>query len=141
MENTKNTVLIDLQEYKEFIVSQYENGKLKKTLNQEIKELKKEKLELEEAAAEIKALFTSTKHKVLEMAINGEDWKYESRNRQINHIDEKNIYISYPIFTRETQEILIEVLGYSKQDLKDFVNKKYDEKEAGDNKETVNNEK
>ena len=115
MEN-KETVTINLEEYKEFIISQYENGKYKNLLQKQIAHL--------EHILEIK------QEVFLELGFQRLRMKVDTREEQTYMAG--SVFGSYFGYDANARKVLFE-LGFTTQDLLDYINKQWDIQDAEDN--------
>lgn len=118
----ESKVSIDLKEYKEFIVSQYETGKYKDTLQESIKQLEKRNKFLEQRNAELLANTDAILELGFKRHAMGSDTRSEQTNIKEGHIGP---YAGYHKNDIET----LESLGFTRQDLKDYINKQWDIRE------------
>lgn len=118
----QSKVLVNLDEYKEFVISQYENGKLKKTLIEDIKELKQSKKELEGQILTLNKTFKNNKEIILGLAFKRNKMGSDTRSEQID------LAGSWPGFEKEIQRHLFEI-GYTEQELIDYINEQWDIRE------------
>lgn len=118
----QSKVLVNLDEYKEFVISQYENGKLKKTLIEDIKELKQSKNELEGRILILNEKLKNNKEIILGLAFKRNKMGRDTRSEQIDLTGQ------WAGFGKETQRHLFEI-GYTEQELIDYINEQWDEKE------------
>ena len=116
-------VSINLEEYKEFIISQYENGKIKKTLIQEIKELKENQGKLKFELKEQQKIIDSKKEGILRRLFKKDYMVSYGRQEQTN-IERK-----YAFGFEENDVILLKELGITVKEMIDYINKQWDEKE------------
>ncbi len=115
-------VLVNLDEYKEFVISQYENGKLKKTLIEDIKELKQSKNELEGRILILNEKFKNNKEIILGLTFKRNKMGSDTRSEQID------LSGQWAGFEKEVQKQLFE-LGYTEQELIDYINEQWDIRE------------
>lgn len=127
MSELQNTVTIDLQEYREFVVSEYENGKLKKTIAQEIKELEKERIDLVIQKNNLKDTLAENKTDVLK-GFSNKNFYYGDRESQVKYLTKKTGYTSYPYFDDEDVETL-QRLGFKIKDLENHINIMWEQRE------------
>lgn len=118
----QSKVLVNLDEYKEFVISQYENGKLKKTLIEDIKELKQSKKELEGQILTLNKTFKNNKEIILGLAFKRKKMGSDTRSEQIE------LSGQWAGFEKEAQKQLFE-LGYTEQELIDYINEQWDIRE------------
>lgn len=118
----QSKVLVNLDEYKEFVISQYENGKLKKTLIEDIKELKQSKKEVEGQILTLNKTFKNNKEIILGLAFKRNKMGSDTRSEQID------LTGSWAGFEKETQKHLFEI-GYTEQELIDYINEQWDIRE------------
>ena len=133
MEQSK--VSVDLKEYNEFVISQYENGKIKTSVLDDIKTLKKELSILVETHAKQvidDRSYNPKKSLVLDLAFKRNRMGADSRSEQINIGDE---YIgNYAGFTKNNI-VLLEALGINRDEMIAFINIQWDIKDAADKTE------
>lgn len=130
MEQSK--VSIDLSEYNEFVISQYENGKIKTSLLDQIKVLKKELNELIEIHAKQVTDNQNYKPKkavVIEMAFRRTNMGSDSR---IEQTDIKDSYIGNYAGIHRDKVPVLETLGITKKEMVDYINIQWDIKDATD---------
>lgn len=120
MESEK--VLIDLDEYKELIISQYENKKLKKSLIEEIEELKETIKKETNILNEI-----LNKKELLITAVIGDSDYYLKNNSREENLNFKRWNSIFNSNSNKYKNLI--ALGLTEQDLKDYVNNYFDEKE------------
>ena len=118
----QSKVLVNLDEYKEFVISQYENGKLKKTLIEDVKELKQSKKELEGQIMTLNKTFKNNKEIILGLAFKRNKMGSDTRSEQIDLTGQ------WAGFEKETQRHLFEI-GYTEQELIDYINEQWDIRE------------
>lgn len=119
MEETK--VSISIEEYKNFIIAQYQQGEIKQTLTDEINSLEKDKKELEESMKEI----LENKDFILGLAFERNEMRYNSRREQTD-------YTGYNFaFNKVNKEWLLKI-GFIKEELIDYINRQWDEKEKSE---------
>jgi hypothetical protein len=118
----QSKVLVNLDEYKEFVISQYENGKMKKTLIQDIKELKQSKKEIEGRILILNEKFKNNKEIILGLAFKRNKMGADTRSEQID------LTGSWAGFEKETQKQLFE-LGFTEQELINYINEQWDIRE------------
>lgn len=118
----QSKVLVNLDEYKEFVISQYENGKMKKTLIEDIKELKQSKNELEGRILILNEKFRNNKKIILGLAFKRNKMGSDTRSEQID------LTGNWAGFEKETQRHLFEI-GYTEQELIDYINEQWDIRE------------
>ena len=133
----QNTVSVDLKEYQEFIISQYENGKIKTSLLDEIKILKNNLEELNEAYSnklKITNEYKTPKDKIMELAFRINSMGSDSRSEQTNISD---TYVSnYSGFHKLKVPLLVD-MGITIEELVEYVNTQWDIKDAKDQAEKV----
>lgn len=130
MEQNQEKVLINLDEYKDFIIGQYEQGKLKTTLTQEVKELKATKNVLIDEIKEAKNFIQSQGDTILELGFNRSRMENNSDNRrEMTETYSDGSYGSYFGFNRATREGLLS-LGFTQEQMVDYINRQWDKKEA-----------
>lgn len=115
----QSKVLVNLDEYKEFVISQYENGKLKKTLIEDIKELKQSKNELEGRILILNEKYKNNKEIILGLTFKRNKMGSDTRSEQIDLTGQ------WAGFEKETQRHLFEI-GYTEQELIDYINEQWD---------------
>lgn len=118
----QSKVLVNLDEYKEFVISQYENGKLKKTLIEDIKELKQSKKELEGQILTLNKTFKNNKEIILGLAFKRNKMGSDTRSEQVD------LNGQWCGFDKENQKVLI-ALGFTEQELIDYINEQWDIRE------------
>ncbi|MCK9492828.1 MAG: hypothetical protein M0Q00_00510 [Acholeplasmataceae bacterium] len=119
----QSKVLVNLDEYKEFVISQYENGKLKKTLIEDIKELKQSKNELEGRILILNEKLKNNKEIVLGLTFKRNKMGSDTRSEQIE------LSGQWAGFEKEAQKRLFE-LGYTEKELIDYINEQWDIREC-----------
>jgi len=127
----QSTVEIGLDEYKEFIVSQYKNGVLKKTLSDEIAELTIGRDALIESNKEL----FSKKSLLLEFWFKRTSMGSDTRREQTQYEASGN-YGSYFGYTSESRKVLFE-FGFTPKDLVDYVNQQWDIREEAEKLQEV----
>lgn len=118
----QSKVLVNLDEYKEFVISQYENGKIKKTLIQDIKEQRQTVSDLKKRADEFKKTLKTNKEIVLGLAFKRNKMGSDTRSEQVDLTGQ------WCGFDKENQKVLIE-LGFTEQELVDYINEQWDIRE------------
>jgi len=118
----QSKVLVNLDEYKEFVISQYENGKMKKTLIQDIKEQRQTISDLKKRADEFKKILKTNKELVLGLAFKRIKMGSDTRSEQVDLTGQ------WCGFDKENQKVLIE-LGFTEQELIDYINEQWDIRE------------
>lgn len=125
-------VSIDLKEYNEFVISQYENGKIKTSLLDKIKNLTKDLNELIETHAKQvidNQAYKPKKSLVIEMGFRrtsmGSDSRLEQNNIEDNYIG------NYSGIHRDKVPVL-EKLGITKKEMVDYINIQWDIKDEAD---------
>ena len=118
----QSKVLVNLDEYKEFVISQYENGKMKKTLIQDIKEQRQTLNDLKKRADEFKKTIKANKDFVLGIAFKRNKMGSDTRSEQVD------LNGQWCGFDKENQRVLIE-LGFTEQELIDYINEQWDIRE------------
>lgn len=126
MEESK--VSVNLTEYKEFIVSQYENGKLKDSLQKEIKRLKNERDKLETEVIREREKLQDNKTLLLELGFKRNSMGSDSRGEQTRIYGDNDIgrYFGY---TRKDYDLLLE-FGFTKEEILAYINEQWDKREA-----------
>jgi len=127
----QTTVQVNLDEYKDFIISQYENGKIKKTLTQEVKELKAKADELLKVVQSFRADIQKHKDVVMGRMFHKEFMGYRTRQEQTERFKTKNLNEKYGYgfgFEKNDREIL-KTIGITDDDMVDYINRQWDEKE------------
>lgn len=116
-------ILINIDEYKEFIINQYEQGKLKASLNQEIKELRRTRdLKIMEIT-ELQHQAQKLKDTVLDIMFRKERMGADTRQEQT--------YLESSYFGFDPYKIeYLKGLGYTEEQLIEYVNRQWDEKEG-----------
>ena len=130
MEQSK--VSIDLMEYNEFVISQYENGKIKTSLLDEIKTLKKDLNELIETHANQVSINQDYKPKksiIIEMLFRKHSMGSDSRKEQTDLMNDR--IGNYAGIHKNDVPKLLE-LGISKTEMVDYINTQWDIKDAAD---------
>lgn len=129
----QSTVTINLEAYNEFIISQYENGKLKKTLMQEILDLKNEKAKEQEALKQVINKLTEKKYLLLDHFFQKDVMYRRTRSEQLQYNvygDEVNYAYTFG-FDEDARELLF-AFNYTRKDLLDYINQQWDLKDAAD---------
>ena len=111
----QSKVLVNLDEYKEFVISQYENGKMKKTLIQDIKEQR-------QTLNDFKKTIKANKDFVLGIAFKRNKMGSDTRSEQVDLTGQ------WCGFDKGKQKVLIE-LGFTEQELVDYINEQWDIRE------------
>lgn len=118
----QSKVLVNLDEYKEFVISQYENGKIKKTLIQDIKEQRQTLNDLKKRADDFKKILKTNKEIVLGLAFKRNKMGSDTRSEQVD------LNGQWCGFDKENQKVLIE-LGFTEQELINYINEQWDVRE------------
>ncbi len=118
----QSKVLVNLDEYKEFVISQYENGKMKKTLIQDIKEQRQTLNDFKKRADEFKKILKTNKELVLGLAFKRNNMGSDTRSEQVDLTGQ------WCGFDKGKQKVLIE-LGFTEQELVDYINEQWDIRE------------
>lgn len=116
MNDTK--VSIDLAEYKEFIISQYESGKLKESYASQLKRQVEEMKQQDEILTKMFA----KQDMIIELAFKRSQMGNDTRQEQTN------IHSDYFGYSKKDYQILIE-LGFKETYLKEYVNEAWNERE------------
>jgi hypothetical protein len=118
----QSKVLVNLDEYKEFVISQYKNGKMKKTLIQDIKEQRQTLNDLKKRTDEFKKTIKANKDFVLGIAFKRNKMGSDTRSEQVD------LNGQWCGFDKVNQKVLIE-LGFTEQELIDYINEQWDIRE------------
>ncbi len=118
----QSKVLVNLDEYKEFVIIQYENGKMKKTLIQDIKEQRQTLNDFKKRADDFKKTIKANKDFVLGTAFKRNKMGSDTRSEQVD------LNGQWCGFDKENQKVLIE-LGFTEQELIDYINEQWDIRE------------
>ncbi|MGE4321198.1 MAG: hypothetical protein AB7E61_07100 [Acholeplasmataceae bacterium] len=130
MEQNQEKVLINLEEYKDFVIGQYEQGKLKTTLTQEIKELQAQKNSLIEELKDARNSLQSQGDTILELCFNRSRMENNNDTRkEMTQTYTDGSYGSYFGFDESARKGLLS-LGFTQEQMVDYVNKQWDKKEA-----------
>jgi Tfp pilus assembly protein PilP len=116
---TNTQVTINLNEFKEFVVFQYEQGKYKSALLEEVKALEEKKRQLKEES-----------ELVLELAFKRSSMGSDTRAEQTQIFLDGRIG-TYFGFDKAHIELLNK-FGFTINDLVAYINKQWDEKEASE---------
>lgn len=126
MSEDQTKVAVSLEEYKDFVIYEHEQGKLKKGLTQEVNELKEQKHLLLKEQEELLAEAQKLKDSALEMLFRRE--RMGSDDRQ----DQTSWHSSYFGFDPYKRDYLTQELGYTQEQLIAFINAQWDEREKND---------
>lgn len=126
----QTTVAISLDEYKDFVIYEHEQGKLKKGLTQEINELKVEKRNIEAENFELKIEAQKLKDAVLDILFRRERMGRDTREEQTQVGGQ---YFGFDHYKME----YLRNLGYSNEQLIAYINAQWDEKEASEKEEDL----
>ena len=124
-------VAISLDAYKDFVIYEHEQGKLKKGLTQEINELQAEKEERLKDIEALKVEAKKLKDAALDILFRRERMGKDTRAEQTQLGGQ---YFGFDIYKRE---YLTKELGYTDQDLIEYIKKQWDEKEASEKEEDL----
>ena len=130
MEQSK--VSIDLKEYNEFVISQYENGKIKTSLLDSIKTLKKDLVKLElghDAKLELNRSFKFKKDIIIELVFKRYKMGSDTRSEQTDMIGD---YFGNYTGVNKNNVSLLEEIGISKDEIVAYINIQWDIKDAAD---------
>ena len=130
MEQSK--VSIDLKEYNEFVISQYENGKIKTSLLDSIKTLKKDLVKLEmdhDAKLEINRSFKFKKDIIIELVFKRNKMGPDTRSEQTAMTGD---YFGNYTGVNKNNVSLLEEIGISKAEIVAYINNQWDIKDVAD---------
>lgn len=135
-------ILISIDEYKEFIINLYEQGKLKVTLNQEIKMLEKKAKEAADNYEGFATYIQRSKDFVLGLAFRKERMGSDTREEQTDVTFNANgtVHIgSWFGFKAADAEELLKI-GFTWEALIDYINKQWDDREKAQAKKSEEEE-
>lgn len=124
----QTTVAISLDEYKDFVIYEHEQGKLKKGLTQEIKDLVETRHQLVIQVGELRAEAQKLKDTVLDILFRRERMGSDNRKEQTTYHGQ---YFGFDPYKRD----YLDELGYTQEQLIAYINAQWDEKEAKEKKE------
>jgi hypothetical protein len=128
MDQTK--IEVSLEEYKEFIISQYEQGKTKATMIREINLLEADKAVLKTEIQDLEVEAQKIKDTVLDILFRRERMGTDTRAEQTQWFGQ------YFGFDPHKMDYLNE-LGYTKEQLIAYINAQWDEKEKADKEDDL----
>lgn len=121
----QTAVTISLEEYKDFVIYEHEQGKLKKGLTQEINELKTELEHLQVRKDNLLEEMMLRRETYLDLAFIRSRMDSDGRSYQTNP---RSIYFGFDSDSRKK----LEELGFTEKELVDYINKQWDEKEKAE---------
>lgn len=127
----KETVMISLEAYRDYVINQYERGLYKNSLQEYIKALEKEKQSLEESFENLKCHTQDFRDSILSLGFDKNSFDYRSRRDMTN-------YQRYTFGFDSDAVKVYETLGFTMDELIQYINKQFDLKETIADTEEIN---